>query len=168
MLVGCHLLFNGLWYVKLILFQSYIEISQAHAEYKDIMDDASDAQKFVRMFGGAISFSTPHLYLSALPFAPKNSQISKKFADMFSQVLKHISKHNLSWPITQHVLHGHTNCVQSVAFSPDGKCIVSGSEDKTIRLWDAETGGMLQSPLEGHEDSVWCVAFSPEIGRAHV
>ena len=147
--------------MKLILFQSYIEISQAHAEYKDIMDDASDAQKFVLMFGGPISSSTPHLYVSALPFCPKNSQISKKFGRRCSQVLKYVSEQNMSWPVIQHVLHVESS-VYSAAFSPDGKYIVSGSNKGIIQLWDAETGEILQLPLEGHEDVVWSVAFSPD------
>ena len=37
-------------------------------------------------------------------------------------------------------LLGHTNEVTSVCFSNDGKRIVSGSEDKSIRIWNAETG----------------------------
>ena len=59
-------------------------------------------------------------------------------------------------------LEGHKNGVYSVAISPDGKHIVSGSYDKTIQLWSAKTGEMLQPPLEGHRDYMWSVAFSPD------
>jgi WD40 repeat protein len=48
-----------------------------------------------------------------------------------------------------------------VAFSPDGKQVVSGSGDETVRLWDAATGAALQT-LEGHTDYVRSVAFSPD------
>jgi WD40 repeat protein len=37
-------------------------------------------------------------------------------------------------------LEGHSNLVNSVIYSPDGKHIVSGSEDRTIRVWNAELG----------------------------
>jgi hypothetical protein len=48
-----------------------------------------------------------------------------------------------------------------VAFSPDGKTLVSSSYDKTIRLWD--TGGNpIGQPFKGHEGSVSSVAFSPD------
>jgi WD40 repeat protein len=48
-----------------------------------------------------------------------------------------------------------------VAFSPDGKQVVSGSDDTTVRLWDAATGTPLQT-LEGHSRAVISVAFSPD------
>ena len=48
-------------------------------------------------------------------------------------------------------LIGH---VTSVAFSPDGRYIVSGSDDKTIRLWDALTGHSLADSLVGHYGEV--------------
>ena len=58
-------------------------------------------------------------------------------------------------------LYGHTDRVYGVAISPDGKRIVSGSRDGTIKIWDATTGGELMI-LRGHESSVMSVAFSPD------
>ena len=50
----------------------------------------------------------------------------------------------------------------SVAFSPDGQRIVSGSDDETVRLWDADTGQPIGAPLTGHTGAVASVAFSPD------
>jgi WD40 repeat protein len=52
--------------------------------------------------------------------------------------------------------------VNSVAFSPDGRRIISGSDDNTLRLWDAATCKPIGSPLQGHTSSVNSVAFSPD------
>ena len=58
-------------------------------------------------------------------------------------------------------LTGHNDCVTSVAFSRNGKQIVSGLYDKTICVWDAETLQQISQPLTGHSDCVTSVAFSP-------
>jgi WD40 repeat protein len=51
--------------------------------------------------------------------------------------------------------------VQSVAFSPDGSTIASGSFDKTVRLWEVSSGRALRA-FEGHTNGVRSVAFSPD------
>ena len=58
-------------------------------------------------------------------------------------------------------LKGHTDRVQSVAYSPDGQHIISGSDDKTIWIWDTETGAPVGRPLEGHRGQVLSIDWSP-------
>lgn len=55
---------------------------------------------------------------------------------------------------------GHTDRVNSVAFSPDGKMLVGGSEDNTVRLWEVATGKLLRTI--SHNGKVRSVAFSPD------
>ena len=59
-------------------------------------------------------------------------------------------------------LEGHTFSVLSVAYSPDGRHIISGSSDHTIRIWDAKTGAPVGDPLKGHTSLVLSVAYSPD------
>ena len=60
-----------------------------------------------------------------------------------------------------HERNWYRSSVNSVAFSPDGLTLASGSGDETIKLWDVVTGEV-KATLEGHEGYVWSVAFSPD------
>lgn len=56
-----------------------------------------------------------------------------------------------------HTLRGHKGAIGKIAWSPDGQTLASPSLDRTIRLWDVETGECLRT-LRG-QDVVYCVAF---------
>jgi len=59
------------------------------------------------------------------------------------------------------ILSGHTDLVTSLAFSPDGTSLVSGSHDKTIKLWDVQTGGVVKT-FHGHTEWVDSVSISAD------
>ncbi|KIK28158.1 hypothetical protein PISMIDRAFT_606419 [Pisolithus microcarpus 441] len=104
-------------------------------DFKETLELVEDGVRFIDIFHGGISHSAPHVVVGSLEH----------------------------WNSAQLLgLEGHTNAVWSVAFSPDGKRIVSGSGDETVRVWDAERGVQIGSHLEGHTDRVISVAFSPD------
>jgi WD40 repeat protein len=56
---------------------------------------------------------------------------------------------------------GHSEGVRTIAYSPDGKRIISGSGDKTIKIWDAETGLLIRT-ISGHGYRIMSAAYSPD------
>ena len=58
-------------------------------------------------------------------------------------------------------MKGHVDTVRSLAVSADGKRVVSGSDDMTVRVWDLATGKQLHC-FQGHTGPVGSVAFSPD------
>ncbi|QRV87059.1 WD40 repeat protein [Ceratobasidium sp. AG-Ba] len=79
-----------------------------------------------------------------------------------SQSRKQAANSIIDYQPRKQELTGHTNSVWSVAYSPDGAYIASGSSDDTIRMWDAHIGQQVGHPLTGHTDSVRSVAYSPD------
>jgi WD40 repeat protein len=64
-------------------------------------------------------------------------------------------------PALRAAFTGHTNVVNAVAFSPDGRMLASASSDKTVAIWDTATNRSPYAVL-GHDASVWSVAYSPD------
>ena len=88
------------------------------------------------------------------------SIVRKQFKDWVPRWVQRLPDVQREWGALLQTLEGHSS-INSVAFSPDGKLVASGSYDETVRLWDAGTGAPLQT-LEGHSSSVSSVAFSPD------
>ncbi|CAG7855299.1 COMPASS-like H3K4 histone methylase component WDR5B {ECO:0000303/PubMed:19567704} Short=AtWDR5B {ECO:0000303/PubMed:19567704} [Serendipita indica DSM 11827] len=122
----------------------------------------TDLRQFMMAFSVPIQESAPHIYISALPFTPTRSTLHIEGLTMHGNTLNVTNGREERYRGLPEALRGHTKSVTAIAFSPDGLRILSGSEDNTIRLWDAETGQSLGEPLRGHTGSVNAVAFSPD------
>ncbi|KAG2349201.1 hypothetical protein BDR05DRAFT_408106, partial [Suillus weaverae] len=107
--------------------QSAYARTQGQSGYENVLSTAMDVQRFVQVFSGMILHSTPHLYVSALPFSPIKSTIATRFNARFPNTLRLIHGRLVNWTAIQTVIRGHTSSVLSVSFSPDGTRIVSGS-----------------------------------------
>ncbi|VBB80706.1 Putative HET containing-domain vegetative incompatibility protein [Podospora comata] len=123
-----------------------------------------DAYRFILLNRWTIEQAPLQTYVSALLFTPANSIIRRLFAgEEPSWVLtKPVVEQN--WSPCLQTFEGHSGSVVSVAFSPDGSRIVSASNDRTIRIWEAESGKEVRK-LEGHGNWVVSVAFSPDGSR---
>ncbi|RMZ76179.1 hypothetical protein DV737_g4946, partial [Chaetothyriales sp. CBS 132003] len=66
---------------------------------------------------------------------------------------------NFQLPDPAFAHEAHTECVYTIHFV--GKWLVSGSRDKTLRIWDLETRRLARRPLTGHTQSVLCLQFDP-------
>jgi hypothetical protein len=63
------------------------------------------------------------------------------------------------WDTNPGELAGHPNRIRSLVFAPDGRRLASGSYDRTVKIWDTDTGRELHT-LRGHTDAVRVLAFS--------
>ena len=61
-------------------------------------------------------------------------------------------------PQERHILKAHRGYASTIAFSPDGQTLISGSDDKTLRVWEVSSGKLIRT-LAGHRDAVFAVCF---------
>ena len=120
-----------------------------------------DATRFLLRHYHTITTWPLQIYSSAIIFSPQASVVRTKNLGKIPRWLKKVSPVEDQWASLIQTLAGHSRSVTAVAFSPDGKRIASGSDDQTVKVWDAATGD-LEKTLAGHSRSVRAVAFSPD------
>ncbi|RKK66011.1 Vegetative incompatibility protein HET-E-1 [Fusarium oxysporum] len=130
-------------------------------EAQQVTELLRDAQRFILFHKRAIQIAPLQAYASALVFSPARSRVRKLFKKEEPDWI--ISKPSMegNWNACLQTLEGHSDSVQSVAFSADGQWIASSSLDNVVKIWDAGTGACLRT-LNGHGGSALSVAFSAD------
>ena len=119
-----------------------------------------DSRKFITTFATSpASKSTPHIYISCLALWPLNSPISDVERPQFEHLTQVQNRAQMPTCLGVWKIDAQVN---SVAFSPDGTRIVSGSDDRKVRIWNADSGEQVGDPLTGHDEEVRSVAFSSD------
>lgn len=85
------------------------------------------------------------------PFTPPTESVA---------VPQNVSPRSPTWSYS-YTLRGHTDWIYSIAITPNGQILASGSFDKTIKLWELSTGSLIHT-LSNHSKGVCCVAISPD------
>lgn len=104
------------------------------------------------------------VYMAALPFTPTHTTLYKAFhnANLYPSLPESFGH---AWPALIRILiqHGWSDSgIMSLAFTPDGTRVVSGSFDKMIRIWDATSGTEIHPQLRGHDGWVYSVDVSAD------
>jgi WD40 repeat protein len=127
-------------------FHNLPDILQSAPDGK-LKDFIRDAHRFIGAFGHPIAQSAPHIYISALPFAPERSSVVRHFLHRFPQTLALSKGQPTDWSPCVFTSEHHEDMIRSVAFLPDEKHFVSGSDDRTICVCDSETGNLVSGPF---------------------
>lgn len=132
------------------------------------MADANDRRGSLSTASGSLprlpSFLQPPLRPSLLSRSP-NGTVNVNWVHLYKQRRRleanwhHGRFTNFQLPHPSHPEEAHLECVYAIQF--EGNWLVSGSRDRTVRVWDLQTKRLWHQPLVGHVKSVLCLQFDP-------
>ena len=123
-----------------------------------------DILRFMLTYSHVLAKAPLQLYSSGLAFSPTQSVFRRSFGSQSSAGIDIKTQLPSEWSACIQTLEGHSGEVWSVVFSPNRSRVASGSDDKTVRVWDVQTG-QCQHTLKGHSSWVRSVVFSPDGSR---
>ncbi|KAG2335673.1 WD40 repeat-like protein [Suillus weaverae] len=146
------------------LIKNYLETSNFCECYKLLCSVPSQASAIItgkRLGKNAVSETTDTIQ----KYSDVYDRLMQNFRDQVAHdVAIHI--HDIGTHVHDITIHVHRMeeilNLSGMTYAPDGTCIITGSWDKTVRLWDAATGQLVSEPLREHTDSVESVSFSPD------
>lgn len=122
---------------------------------------AADASRFSLTFADIISTSVPHIYMSALPFAPPTSLVSKRYRDHFPRTIKVLHEEGVKWPPMRFSI-STDSYVYCVSIHPDSKRLeVAAALTGSVAMVVSMSTGETQFYLLGHGGTVRAIAYSP-------
>ncbi|KAJ3136158.1 hypothetical protein HK100_002033 [Physocladia obscura] len=122
-----------------------------------------DVKRVLQQWFIPIEASALQVYCTAILMAPTESLFYKTYFPLLPPQIPvpAITPQAAQWPICINTLESHKDRVFAVAVSTDGQFVVSGSWDKTVKIWDVHTGAV-QKTLLGHSDEVYAIAISAD------
>ncbi|KAK2734227.1 hypothetical protein FQN57_001748 [Myotisia sp. PD_48] len=143
----------------LIHLKSISNSGKSSRTLTDLISLVRDANRFTLYYQGIIETAPLQVYAAGMEFSPMQSQIKALFKQDRPKWITTSPIIEGHWDLCLQTLEAHKGYVASIAFSHDGKRLASGSYDKTVCIWVAETG-TLQHTLHGHQDWISSVVFS--------
>ena len=119
-----------------------------------------DALRFISAFIIPISQRAAHVYLSALPFAPEQSHVARKFCPRVPNTLAFTQGQPSQWPMVVFTAENHKDRVCDMVFSLD-ECTFASISNSNMCVCDSETGHRISGPFElSNHGGVYNACFS--------
>ncbi|PSS03508.1 hypothetical protein PHLCEN_2v3989, partial [Hermanssonia centrifuga] len=139
-----------------------LKLDKSQPSNDNLIGCINDIQTFVDVFAQPMSQSAPHIYISAVPFSPRGSWISKQYLPRLSRTPR-VCNPPEHWPASQGVIQ-HSDEIWNIAISTDGARIAGACGYFGVLIWDTRTG-LLNSSLSNCGGSALHVAFSADGAR---